>query len=244
MYDLRVVVEEIKGFCDLPMQVGDFFYVRGGRLIVPEGKHVCIWALQSLMPLLPLKQRDSAEENDWVPHTNRMCCPDPHGMVIYRIDRVPVGANDPLPASEAKPSGIPRMQVTESLCSGCRACELTCSFAHERQFSDTFSRIQVEKDESLGLDRPAVCRQCGVAPCVEACPRQALSKGTHHEVVVDESLCSGCRACAKACHFGAIHFRAGGKTPLICDLCGGDPQCVKRCATGAISFGTERGQTR
>ena len=25
MYDLRVVVEEVKGFCDMPMKVGDYF---------------------------------------------------------------------------------------------------------------------------------------------------------------------------------------------------------------------------
>ena len=37
MYDLRIVVEEIKGFCDLPMEVGDYFEVHAGRIIVPPG---------------------------------------------------------------------------------------------------------------------------------------------------------------------------------------------------------------
>ena len=88
MYDLRIVVDEVKGFCDMPMKVGDFFEVRGGRIIVPPGQHICMWALQSLMPFFPVKQRASKEENDWIPYTKRISCPDPNGMVIYRIDRI------------------------------------------------------------------------------------------------------------------------------------------------------------
>lgn len=244
MHDLRVVVEEVKGFCDLPMAVGDYFFVRGGRLIVPSGKHVCLWALQSMMPLLPLKQRDLAEENDWVPHTSRICCPDPNGMVIYRIEEVgPEGAEagqaDISPAqTTAQAEGIARLLVKESVCSGCRACELACSFAHERRYGSDASRVLVEKDESRGLDRPVVCRQCGVARCVQVCPNQALSKDAHHAVQVDPERCTGCRACEKACPFGAVRFLPGRTSPLICDLCGGEPACVKRCATGALTYGT------
>lgn len=242
MYDLRVVVEEIKGFCDLPMQVGDYFFVRGGRLVIPEGKHVCLWALQSLLPLLPLKQRTLVEENDWVPSTNRICCPDPNGLVIYRIDRLPVG-DESAPETPGE-SGLARLLVDDRVCSGCRACELACSFAHERQFSEAGSRILVEKDEAQGLDRPRVCRQCGVARCLEACPTGALSKTAFHAVVVEESRCTGCRACAPACPFGAVRFVAGRIAPLLCDLCGGEPQCAPRCPTGALRYGVAGRQPR
>ncbi len=88
MYRLRVVVEEVKGFCDLPMNVGDYFEIDGGRLVLPQGKHVCIWALQAMMPLLTVKQREVNEPNDWAPNTSRIVCPDPNGLVIYRIDRI------------------------------------------------------------------------------------------------------------------------------------------------------------
>lgn len=243
MHDLRVVVEEVKGFCDLPMAVGDYFWVRGGRLIIPDGKHVCLWALQSLLPMLPLKQRALAEENDWVPHTNRMACPDPDGMVIFRIDRVAPGS-EAVPDTEcgadaesAEMSGRPRLLVDAERCSGCRACELACSFAHERAFCESRSRIRVEKDEAHGTDRPVVCRQCGVARCLEACPNGALSRDAAHAVIVDDTRCTGCRACQKACPFAAIRFVPGQRSPLICDLCGGRPACVERCATGAIAFG-------
>ncbi|MGE5508368.1 MAG: TIGR04076 family protein, partial [Chitinophagales bacterium] len=241
----RVVVEEVKGFCDLPMAVGDHFFVRGGRLIVPPGKHVCLWALQSMLPLLPLKQRDLAEENDWVPHTSRICCPDPNGMVIFRIEQVAAGAPDgenPEPvADEPEPSqeeGIRRLLVKEAVCSGCRACELACNFAHTRRYGSDETRILVEKDEAKGLDRPVVCRQCGVARCVQVCSAGALSKDAHHAVMVDPERCTGCRACQKACPFHAVRFLPGRTSPLICDLCGGEPACVKRCSTGALTYGT------
>ncbi len=66
MYDLRVTVESVAGFCDLPMKPGDYFEVRGSALVLPEGGHICIWALQSLMPFLPAKQRATNDPNDWI----------------------------------------------------------------------------------------------------------------------------------------------------------------------------------
>jgi uncharacterized repeat protein (TIGR04076 family) len=51
MYTLKVTVERIDGYCNQPMMVGDYFTVEGGKLKIPAGKHVCIWALQSMMPI-------------------------------------------------------------------------------------------------------------------------------------------------------------------------------------------------
>ncbi len=227
MYKLRVVVEEIRGFCDLPVTVGDHFEVDGSRLLIPPGKHVCIWALQALMPLITVKQRNVAETNDWTPNTCRMICPDPNGMVIYRIDRIDGPGTD-----------VPRrLLVTAAHCTGCRRCELACSFFHETQYAPEMSRIRVTKDDARGQDTPTACRQCGTARCVEACPQGALSKNaTTQAVVLDKSLCSRCGMCQKACPFGAIRLGPEGH-PLICDLCGGEPRCVEACPTGAINFG-------
>ena len=54
MSKIKVTVERINGYCNLPVQVGDFFYVEDSKLIVPDGQHVCIWALQSMMPIFPI----------------------------------------------------------------------------------------------------------------------------------------------------------------------------------------------
>ncbi|HUS78610.1 MAG TPA: TIGR04076 family protein [Patescibacteria group bacterium] len=83
MQDLKVVVKEIKGFCDT-IEVGDYFIVRGGRISIPEG-HFCYWALNSIIPLLPAKQRKLDESDDWMPTTWEVQCPDPKGMVIMQM---------------------------------------------------------------------------------------------------------------------------------------------------------------
>ena len=83
MQDLKVRIKEIKGFCDT-IEVGDYFIVRGGRIYIPEG-HFCYWALNSVLPLLPAKQRKLDEPDDWMPTTWEVQCPDPKGMVIMEI---------------------------------------------------------------------------------------------------------------------------------------------------------------
>lgn len=239
MYDLKVVVEEVKGFCDMPMNVGDFFDVIGGKIIIPEGKYVCLWALQSMMPFLPAKQRKIDEENDWIPYTERICCPDPNGMVIYRIETIDPVTKKVIKKERPENDTIKkRMLVNSDLCSGCRSCETACSFFHTGSFCGTNAKIQIQKVEEEGRDIPYVCRQCGNAPCIESCPSGALYKNPETKaVLVDEEKCIGCRKCEKSCPFGSIHFNKSNK-PIICDLCGGDPACVKRCVVGAITYGS------
>jgi uncharacterized repeat protein (TIGR04076 family) len=84
---IRVTVERIEGYCNLPMLVGDHFYVEDSKLYVPEGKHVCIWALQSMMPIFPiLASRDSLDDTHWVKRVETFSCPDPKGLVQFRLE--------------------------------------------------------------------------------------------------------------------------------------------------------------
>jgi uncharacterized repeat protein (TIGR04076 family) len=86
LYDLRVVVEEVKGNCTSGMQPGDYFMLRSGRLYIPAERHFCLYALQAVIPLLPAKQR-RLDDGDWLKEDSRVICPDPAGNVIMRIER-------------------------------------------------------------------------------------------------------------------------------------------------------------
>jgi uncharacterized repeat protein (TIGR04076 family) len=84
---IKVTVERIDGYCNLPMLVGDTFYVEGSKLYIPEGKYVCMWALQCMMPVFPvLSVRDHLEDDHWVKKVEHFVCPDPKGRVLYRLE--------------------------------------------------------------------------------------------------------------------------------------------------------------
>lgn len=86
LYDLTIVVEAIEGHCTCAMTVGDCFYLRGGKLSLPAGADFCLYALQSVIPLLPAKQRHN-HPADWMETDSRVVCPDPACRLIMRIDR-------------------------------------------------------------------------------------------------------------------------------------------------------------
>lgn len=87
LYDLRVTVERIEGRSVCGLEVGDYFELtESSRLRIPEGRHFCIFALQSVLPLLPAKQRDLAP-GDWLEQDTLVCCPDPDERLVMRIER-------------------------------------------------------------------------------------------------------------------------------------------------------------
>ena len=88
LYDLRVTVERIDGRSVCGLEVGDSFELtESSRLRIPAGKHFCVYALQSVLPLLPAKQR-SLPEGDWLEQDSLVACPDPDERVVMRIERI------------------------------------------------------------------------------------------------------------------------------------------------------------
>ena len=107
MTRIKVTVERINGYCNLPHLVGDYFIVEDSRLMIPEGKHVCLWALQSMMPIFPiLTVKDKLEDGHWVKKVKVFSCPDPEGLVQFRLETLEdadsVGDDDAPPSA---PSG-------------------------------------------------------------------------------------------------------------------------------------------
>ncbi len=98
MAKIKVTVERIDGACNLPHLVGDHFFVDGSRLIIPEGRHVCIWALQSMMLIFPiLSVKDRLDAGHWMNKVKTFSCPDPHGLVQFRLEVVDPRESSPLP---------------------------------------------------------------------------------------------------------------------------------------------------
>lgn len=55
-------------------------------------------------------------------------------------------------------------------------------------------------------------------------------------IEIDETKCSGCGACAEACHEGAIAMVSGKAKLTRDDYCDGLGDCLPTCPTGAITF--------
>ena len=87
LFDLQIIVEKIDGKCTCNMDEGDRFYLRSGKLSMPDGEDFCLYAIQAAIPLLPAKQRQN-HPADWMETDTRVVCPDPACGLTMRIDRV------------------------------------------------------------------------------------------------------------------------------------------------------------
>ena len=89
MPKIKVTVERIDGHCSMPMLVGDTFFIDDYKLFVPDKKYICMWALQSMIPLFPLiAERENLAEDHWARCVSQVACPDPKGRVLYRLERI------------------------------------------------------------------------------------------------------------------------------------------------------------
>jgi carbon-monoxide dehydrogenase iron sulfur subunit len=86
---IKVSVERIDGYCNLPLHVGDHFFVEDSKIMIPDGRFICLWALQSMMPIFPiLSAREKLDDDHWIKKTKNFSCPDPKGLVQFRLEVV------------------------------------------------------------------------------------------------------------------------------------------------------------
>jgi len=126
-------------------------------------------------------------------------------------------------------------------CVGCQLCEYICSYVKTGEFNTYRSCIRTVRAEEV-LITSVTCRTCEDAPCVIACPRDALTQDPITGIIrIDANRCDGCAWCIEACDFGAISINPATKLAEICDLCEEleeGPQCVKWCPKEALELTT------
>jgi hydrogenase-4 component A len=87
------------------------------------------------------------------------------------------------------------------LCIGCNTCMAACATVHKAEGLQAHPRLTVMRTGQVSA--PVMCRHCEDAPCARVCPVNAI----RHEadaIVLNETLCIGCKLCVVACPFGAI----------------------------------------
>ena len=137
-------------------------------------------------------------------------------------------------------------------CVECGSCAAACYHSHVGM-----PIIQSARQGPALL--PVICRQCKAAPCVDACPVEAMVQDAYGVARRCLVRCIGCGSCARACPFGVLpnHLSgtpAGSRSPgrmtghqiAKCDLCAdrtasgsGVPRCVAACPAGALQFEDE-----
>jgi Fe-S-cluster-containing hydrogenase component 2 len=130
-----------------------------------------------------------------------------------------------------------RIVVHPENCTGCRLCELACSFEKSGAFSAAYSRIKVAAFDESASFIPLVCTQCDGAWCFKICPIAAVVRDPESKVFrIDNEHCVGCRMCVMACPFGSATYDAEHGKAIKCDECGGNPRCVSVCPNGALTY--------
>lgn len=126
------------------------------------------------------------------------------------------------------------------VCTGCRLCELACSFAkfnNINSYERTHIRHVIEFDR--GEIEAQYCQHCEEPLCMASCPASAIHKDEHNGIVKINPLeCIGCQTCNIVCPVRSPKFYPDRKISMKCDLCDGDPACVKYCSPMAISLVT------
>jgi formate dehydrogenase iron-sulfur subunit len=160
-----------------------------------------------------------------------------------------------------------------TLCIGCKACEVACKEWNEVPADGyVWSGLSYDNTQSLGastwrhvmfLEQPLaagpqlaettdpfrwvflsdVCKHCGNAGCLEACPTGAIMRTDIGSVLVQNDVCNGCGYCIVTCPFGVIDRRPKDGGAFKCTFCydrqkaGLVPACAKACPTQSIQFG-------
>lgn len=147
-----------------------------------------------------------------------------------------------------------------SRCTGCKTCVVSCKDKNNIEDPKiSFRRVYEEaggdwmqdpdtkawKQNVWGYFVSVSCNHCNNPVCVSVCPTGAHAK--HNDlgglVLIDQTVCIGCGACAVACPYEAPQLDRSMKKMKKCDMCMDRiakkelPVCVASCPQRALDFG-------
>jgi Fe-S-cluster-containing dehydrogenase component len=137
--------------------------------------------------------------------------------------------------------------LDQTRCIGCHACTTACKSENDVPVGVTRTYVKSVEVGSFPQTRRAFqvtrCNQCEDAPCVTACPTEAMYRRPDGIVDFDKAVCIGCKACMAACPYDAIFINPEDHSAEKCNFCahrleiGLEPACVTVCPTEAILVG-------
>ncbi|MFA9440311.1 DMSO/selenate family reductase complex B subunit [Uliginosibacterium sp. sgz301328] len=147
--------------------------------------------------------------------------------------------------------------IDSSLCSGCKACQVSCKDKNGLEVGRLFRRVSEVRgggfapngsggyiNNVFAYTLSISCNHCSDPICTRNCPTTAMHKREEDGVVVvDIEKCIGCGYCAWSCPYGAPQMNEEIGRMSKCDLCldlreqGQDPACVAACPLHAIQYG-------
>jgi Fe-S-cluster-containing dehydrogenase component len=144
------------------------------------------------------------------------------------------------------------MIIYKDRCIDCEKCIEAC--IQTNNVPSYGSRIGILSRKKSGVAKskfireflPVLCNQCNRPPCVRVCPTKATYKDqTNGIVMMNESLCIGCKACMTSCPYNARYYNREIQAVDKCDFCyrkrlqngQTNTACAEACPAGALLFG-------
>lgn len=133
-------------------------------------------------------------------------------------------------------------------CTGCFSCEIACKSINNVALGSYYNKVMTlgpfgEFPKLQQYFLPVMCQQCQDAPCVKVCPTGASYRDSNNVVLINKSVCIGCKYCMMACPYGVRSWNESERCVEKCTLCGqltsqGElPACVENCSVGARFYG-------
>jgi TPP-dependent indolepyruvate ferredoxin oxidoreductase alpha subunit len=215
-----IVIEELRPYLEENIQRLGLRFLGKNQIGLEEIGELTPDRVREALATLGLTDKPKVVERlDLPPRPPALCPGCPHRAFYYALNAV-----------------NQHIECNSDKCVGCEICEYACSFEKEGVFNPLKSRIRAVR-VNLIKNSTITCKACINAPCVTACPENALTQSRETgTITIDQTKCKGCDWCMEACQFGVLTMNPSTLKAQICDTCGGDPKCVPACPESALSL--------